>query len=122
MDDCWILCQVMAGMKKVYDNLIIINLNKVPAIAKCQCVDLEVWITDISNTFFALLFWLTVNMKCEPFNHRKWKMEVSSGFNPNWHEAGNFPLPVFFGLDFWQLNFYQKFPNFFGSENWHQSG
>jgi hypothetical protein len=26
MDNCWILCQVMADMKKVYDDLIIINL------------------------------------------------------------------------------------------------
>ena len=26
MDNCWISCQVMADMKKVYDNLIIINL------------------------------------------------------------------------------------------------
>ena len=27
MDNCWISCQVMADMKKVYDDLIIINLN-----------------------------------------------------------------------------------------------
>ena len=26
MDNCWILCQVMADMKKVYDDLIIISL------------------------------------------------------------------------------------------------
>ena len=26
MDDCWISCQIMADMKKVYDDLIIINL------------------------------------------------------------------------------------------------
>ena len=26
MDNCWISCQVMADMKKVYDNIIIINL------------------------------------------------------------------------------------------------
>ena len=26
MDNCWISCQVMADMKKVYDNLIIVNL------------------------------------------------------------------------------------------------
>ena len=26
MDNVWILCQVMADMKKVYDDLIIINL------------------------------------------------------------------------------------------------
>ena len=26
MGNCWISCQVMAGMKKVYDNLIIVNL------------------------------------------------------------------------------------------------
>ena len=26
MDICWISCQVMADMKKVYDDLIIINL------------------------------------------------------------------------------------------------
>ena len=28
MDNCWISCQVMADMKKVYNNLIIINLYK----------------------------------------------------------------------------------------------
>ena len=27
MDNCWISCQVMADMKKVYDHLIIINLK-----------------------------------------------------------------------------------------------
>ena len=32
--------------------------------------------------------------------------------NPNWHEAGHFPPTVLFESDFWQLNFYQKFPNF----------
>ena len=26
MDNCWLSCQVMADMKKVYDDLIIINL------------------------------------------------------------------------------------------------
>ena len=26
MDNCWISCQVMDGMKKVYDDLIIVNL------------------------------------------------------------------------------------------------
>ena len=26
MDNCWISCQIMAGMKKVYNDLIIINL------------------------------------------------------------------------------------------------
>ena len=26
MDNCWLSCQVMADMKKVYDNLIIVNL------------------------------------------------------------------------------------------------
>ena len=40
-----------------------------------------------------------------------------ASFNPNWHEAGHIPAPVLFGSDFWQLNFYQKFPNFFGGEN-----
>ena len=29
MDNCWILCQVMAVMKKVYDGLIVINLYHV---------------------------------------------------------------------------------------------
>ena len=29
MDNCWISCQVMADMKKVYDNLIIINLYNI---------------------------------------------------------------------------------------------
>ena len=30
MDSCWISCQVMADMKKVYDDLIIINLYYTP--------------------------------------------------------------------------------------------
>ena len=38
-------------------------------------------------------------------------------FNPNWHEAGHFPPPCPFWIKFCQLNFYQKFPNFFGGEN-----
>ena len=29
MDNCWISCKVMADMKKVYDDLIIINLYKI---------------------------------------------------------------------------------------------
>ena len=40
---------------------------------------------------------------------------------PNWHEAGHFYPPCNFGIGFCQLNLYQKFPNFFGGENWHQS-
>ena len=28
MDNCWISCQVMADMKKVYDDIIIINLYR----------------------------------------------------------------------------------------------
>ena len=43
-------------------------------------------------------------------------------FNPIWHEAGHFYLPCNLGIGFCQLNLYQKFPNFFGDENWHQSG
>jgi hypothetical protein len=39
---------------------------------------------------------------------------LSVEINPNWNEAGHFPPHVLFGLDFWQLNFYQKFPNCFG--------
>ena len=33
MDNCWISCQVMADMKKVYDDLIIINLYESPFVA-----------------------------------------------------------------------------------------
>ena len=29
MDNCWILCQDMADMKKVYDDFIVINLEQV---------------------------------------------------------------------------------------------
>ena len=40
-------------------------------------------------------------------------LRQSMTFNTNWHE----------GCPFWiricQLNFYQKFPNFYGGENWH---
>ena len=32
-----------------------------------------------------------------------------------------FLSPCHFWIRFCQLNFYQKFPNFFGGENWHQS-
>ena len=28
IDNCWISCQVMADMKKVYDNLILLTCNK----------------------------------------------------------------------------------------------
>ena len=35
-------------------------------------------------------------------------------FNPNWHEGG--PSCPFW-TTFCQLNFYQKFPNFFGGRN-----
>ena len=36
MDNCWISCQVMADMKKVYDNLIIINLYNYVNVPKFQ--------------------------------------------------------------------------------------
>jgi hypothetical protein len=42
--------------------------------------------------------------------------------NPNWHETGRIYLPYNFRIGFCQLNFYQKFPNIFGGENWDQSG
>ena len=40
--------------------------------------------------------------------------------NPNWHEAGHFYPPCNFGIEFCQLHLYQKFPNVFWGENWHQ--
>ena len=39
--------------------------------------------------------------------------EEGKSFNPNWHEGGHFPPPCPFWIKFCQLNFYQKFPNFF---------
>ena len=48
--------------------------------------------------------------------------ENAPEFNPNWHEAGHFPPPCLFWIRLCQLNFYQKFPNFFGDKNWHQLG
>ena len=47
--------------------------------------------------------------------------KVLSRFNPNWHEGGHFPPPYPFWIRFGQLNFYQKFMNFFGGENWTQN-
>ena len=41
----------------------------------------------------------------------------SGALNPNWHEAGRISPPYNFWIGFCQLNFYQKFPNIFGSEN-----
>ena len=37
-------------------------------------------------------------------------MLSNTSINPNWHEAGHFPPPVFFWIRLCQLNFYQKFP------------
>ena len=45
-----------------------------------------------------------------------------SSLNPNWHKAGHFYPPCNFGNGICQLNLSQKFPNFFGGENSHQSG
>ena len=42
MDNCWISCQVMAGIEKVYDDLIIVNLYRLKAPLHCstdmQCI------------------------------------------------------------------------------------
>ena len=35
------------------------------------------------------------------------------GINPNWHEVGHFASPVHFCIRLCQLNFYQKYSNFF---------
>ena len=40
----------------------------------------------------------------------------------NWHEAGHFPSPCHFWIRFCQLSFHRLFSNFFGGENWHESG
>ena len=48
--------------------------------------------------------------------------ETLREFNPNWHETGHFYLPCNFGIGFYQMNFYEKFPNCLGDENWHQLG
>ena len=37
--------------------------------------------------------------------------------NPNWHEAGRIYPPYNFWIGFYQLNFYQKFPNIVGGKN-----
>ena len=44
MNNCWISCQVMADMKNVYDNLIIINLYNYVNVPKCQ------WQLNANNT------------------------------------------------------------------------
>ena len=46
MDDCWISCQVMANMKKVYDDLIIINLYLINIILRSSPA-LIAWILDL---------------------------------------------------------------------------
>ena len=46
MDDCWISCQVMADMKKVYDDLIIINLYLINIILRSSPA-LIAWILDL---------------------------------------------------------------------------
>ena len=46
MDNCWISCQVMADMKKVYDDLIIINLYLINIILRSSPA-LIAWILDL---------------------------------------------------------------------------
>ena len=60
--------------------------------------------------------YVSAKIKVKEWKRVKWPNDDVL-FNPNWHEAGHFPPFVPFGSDFWQLNFYQKFPNFFGGEN-----
>ena len=45
------------------------------------------------------------------------QIKINKSVNPNWHEAGHFYPPCNFRVGFFQLNLYQKFPNFFGGEN-----
>ena len=49
MDNCWISCQVMADMKKVYDDLIIINLYVYYSIVKDSSADLGVNFKIVQN-------------------------------------------------------------------------
>ena len=44
-------------------------------------------------------------------------MIFNETLNPNWHEAGQIYPPYNIWIGFCQLNFYQKFPNFFEDEN-----
>ena len=50
MNNCWISCQVMADMKKVYDDLIIINLLSI--FSNFSCIFLN------NNTFFQI--WIII--------------------------------------------------------------
>ena len=36
MDNCWISCQVIADMKKVYDEFTIINLYYISTVLRCK--------------------------------------------------------------------------------------
>ena len=42
MDNFWILCQVMAVMKKVYDGLIVINLYHVFSLCVSRALKFEI--------------------------------------------------------------------------------
>ena len=48
--------------------------------------------------------------------------EELSQYQPYLAWEGILLSPCPFWIRFCQLNFFQKFPNFFGGENWHQSG
>ena len=67
-----------------------------------------------SQPFARLKSWVISHIFC------RWdRIEKTSEINPNWHEGGYFYLLVLFWIRACQLNFYQKFPNFFCGENWH---
>ena len=79
MDNCWILCQVMADTEKIYDDLIIINLylNNFPYtcinIKKClQCLAdsnpvffmKEVFLERVVSSFFSIARTVVVSRLC----------------------------------------------------------
>ena len=66
-------------------------------------------------------FWRPYLCFQEDFSENSVHMYFCSFVNPNWHGAGHFYPPCNFGIGFCQLNLYQKFPNFFGGEKFHQS-
>ena len=73
------------------------------------------------TAFFFIMIWLQFSSQCCE-NALSWELKSAADFNPNWQETGHFYPSCSFRIGFCQLNLYQKFPNFFGGENWHQSG
>ena len=78
----------------------------------------HVWVQD---------YHLIVFLSTTPFEliHLAWRHPVvpcTTYYLTLFGTGGYFYPLVLFGLDFVSWILYQKFPNFFGGENWHQSG